>query len=312
MNSSDYSPCQLCPRQCSADRWAGTPGVCGETGELRIASVQAHMGEEPFFSGSRGSGTIFFAGCPCHCVFCQNWQISRRHGRGEVVSEEAFYRIAQTLIQRGVHNLNFVTPDHFWPHIENLCRRLRAEGVDLPFLFNSSGYQLPDIVTRYAEWIDIFLPDFKFADPQLAKRVMNDERYPEIALSALTRMIEAKGVLSPFDPSGDTLARRGVLVRHLVLPGNVENSRRVLDLLRLEFGRRLPISLMSQYTPVPNVLHQPPFHRKLATAEYQAVLDHALDLGFENILIQQPDPSGAFLPDFEQRAPFRGNTPDTP
>jgi putative pyruvate formate lyase activating enzyme len=266
-----------------------------------------HLGEEPCFSGTRGSGTFFFSGCACHCFFCQNWQISNAHGKGQAVSPDEFHRLALGLIERGVHNLNFVTPDHFWPHIEALCARLRDEGVQIPFLFNSSGYQLPAMISRYAAQMDIFLPDFKFADPVLARLVMRDERYPEIALEALRLMVAEKGFLEPFDPTGTELAKRGVLVRHLVLPGHVENTLRVLDLLREEFGRWLPLSLMSQYKPTPAAQTRPPFDRHLAPDEYQTALDHAQQLGFENLLVQPLAATDDFLPDFEQDKPFKGN-----
>ena len=307
MNFPDYTPCRLCPRQCGVDRLAGAAGVCGETAQLRLASWGPHLGEEPCFSGAHGSGTIFFTGCSCHCFFCQNWQISNVHGKGRAVSADEFHRIALGLIETGVHNLNFVTPDHFWPHIEALCARLRDEGVKIPFLFNSSGYQLPSMVARYAAQMDIFMPDFKFADPVLARLVMRDERYPEIALEALRLMVAEKGFLEPFDPTGTEPAKRGVLVRHLVLPGNVENTLRVLDLLREEFGRWLPVSLMSQYSPVPAAQTRPPFDRCLEPAEYQAALDHARELGFENLLVQPLAPTDDFLPDFDKDKPFKGN-----
>ena len=307
MDSSSYSSCRLCPRQCGTDRLVGAPGICGETAELRIASSGPHRGEEPCFTGRRGSGTIFFSGCSCHCFFCQNWQISNPRGKGQATSSDEFHRLALGLIALGVHNLNFVTPDHFWPHIEALCARLRTEGVTLPCLFNSSGYQLPAMVPRYAESMDIFLPDFKFADPALSRTVMRDERYPEIALESLRLMVAEKGFLDPFDPTGTDLAKRGVLVRHLVLPGHLDNTLRVLDLLREEFGRWLPLSLMSQYTPVPAAHARPPFDRPLALAEYQTVLDRAQDLGLENLLIQPLGASDDFLPDFEKEKPFRGN-----
>ena len=307
MTCSSYSPCLLCPRQCGVDRLGGKLGVCGETAQLRIASWGPHMGEEPCFTGSRGSGTIFFTGCSCHCFFCQNWQISNGHGDGRVVSAEEFHHIALSLVECGVHNLNFVTPDHFWPHIAALCRRLRDEGVQIPFLFNSSGYQLPAMVAEYAALMDIFMPDFKFADPALARRVLRDERYPEIALEALRIMVAEKGFLEPFDPSGQHPAKRGVLVRHLVLPGLVDNTLRVLNLLRAEFGRWLPISLMSQYKPTPAARQHPDFDRHLSCEEYQTALAHAQALGFENLLVQPLATTDDFVPDFQRPKPFRGN-----
>ena len=303
----DHSPCRLCPRLCSADRLAGIPGACGESSLLRIASHGPHLGEEPCFSGSRGSGAIFFSGCSSHCFFCQNWQISRVRGIGQTVSPTEFLRIALSLVDRGVHNLNFVSPDHFWPHVESLCSQLRADGVQIPFLFNSSGYHLPSLVPRYASLMDVFLPDFKFADPALARAVLRDDRYPALALDSLRIMVAEKGFLHPFDPSGAETAKTGVLVRHLVLPGHVDNSLRVLDLLREEFGRFLPLSLMSQYKPTPAAENRPPFNRHLSPDEYQAALDHAQNLGFENLLVQPLAATDEFLPDFEREKPFRGN-----
>lgn len=302
-----YDACRLCPRDCGAARSAGRPGACGETAELRIASAGPHFGEEPCFTGTRGSGAIFFAGCSCHCFFCQNWQISAGRAAGRPYGAEAFHALAADLVARGVHNLNFVTPGHWWPHIEILCRCLRAEGVGIPFLWNSSGYETATLVARQAELMDIFLPDFKFADPDLARAVMGDGRYPALALGALRAMVAAKGFLDPFDPSGAATARTGVLVRHLLLPGHVENTKSVLRLLRSEFGRYLPLSLMSQYLPVPATASRPPFDRPPAPAEYREAVDCALELGFENLFIQPLADTSDFLPDFTRDCPFEGN-----
>jgi putative pyruvate formate lyase activating enzyme len=304
-------PCTLCPRSCRADR-ASRPGFCGETATLRIATHTLHFGEEPPISGTRGSGAFFFSGCPCHCFFCQNAQISRPGGIGTPVAPDAFHAMALDLIARGAHNLNFVTPDHVWPHIATLCRRLRSEGQTLPFVFNSSGYHAPALLDEALPLMDIFLPDFKFADPALAARVMGDARYPEIALAALDRIVEAKGFLDTFDPTGQQPAHTGLLVRHLVLPGHVQNSLDALTLLRDRYGRHLPLSLMSQYTPPPSLAPlPPPFDRTLAPDEYQTVLDHAISLGFENLFCQpladpaSPDP---YTPDFTSPTPFPGNS----
>lgn len=304
---SAYDACRLCPRDCGAARSAGRTGVCGQTAELRIAAAGPHFGEEPCFTGTRGSGAIFFAGCSCHCFFCQNWQISSGRLPGRPLDAEAFHGLALDLLAKGVHNLNFVTPGHYWPHIEVLCRRLRAEGVDTPFLWNSSGYESADLVTRQAALADIFVPDFKFADSDLARRVMGDDCYPSLALGALRAMVEAKGFLAPFDSTGAQTARTGVLVRHLLLPGHVENTKRVLRLLRDEFGRYLPLSLMSQYLPVPATSGRPPFDRAPTSAEYSEAVDCAIDLGFRNLFIQPLSDTRDFLPDFTRDCPFEGN-----
>ena len=306
MNQDAYSECRLCPRDCGVDRTAGEKGVCRETAMCRVASSGPHFGEEPSFSGTRGSGTIFFAGCSSHCFFCQNHRISNEN-LGEALTPDGFLALGRRLAASGVHNLNFVTPDHFWPHIEHLCRTLRGEGVTIPFLFNSSGYQRPDLVDRYAQWIDIFMPDFKFADPALAKACMGDERYPALALDALRRMVERKGFLDPWDPSGARPAERGVLVRHLVLPGRVENSIAVLKLLHHEFGKLLPLSVMSQFHPVPACFERELLTRRITAEEHRRIHELVDELGFRHVYIQEHSQGLEFLPDFREDEPFEGN-----
>lgn len=302
-----YKNCALCPRGCEVDRTKGALGFCGESAECRVSFIGPHFGEEPSFTGSKGSGTVFFSGCSSQCFFCQNYQISIQHdGRavtpGELLSE------VRTLLSKGVHNLNFVTPDHFWPHIESLCRALREEGIKIPKLFNCSGYQEPEKVESYAREMDIFLPDLKFAEPELAEMCMGDERYPEIALKALRKMVELKGFLEPWDTTGAETAARGVLVRHLVLPGHVENSLKALKLLHKEFGPEIPLSVMSQFRPVPGCFQRTAFERMLSSGEYEQVLALAEELGFEKVYTQGLKEETAFLPDFKDPDdPFSGN-----
>lgn len=303
---ANYVFCRLCPRDCGVDRTKGNKGVCGETATCRVASYGLHFGEEPCFSGTRGSGTIFFTGCSSHCFFCQNYQISNQ-GMGDPVSPQRLFEMARDLISQGAHNVNFVTPDHFWPHVEYVCRKLRACGVAPPFLFNSSGYQREDMISRYAECMDIFMPDFKFSDPELARLCMGDARYPDIALAAIRRMVELKGFLRPWDPTGREPAREGVLVRHLILPGHVDNSLRVLRLLRSEFGRLLPLSVMSQFHPVPACRQRRQLVRRISQEEHERVHDMVAELDFQHVFVQPYLPSAEFLPDFEKDEPFEGN-----
>lgn len=314
------APCALCPRDCGARRLSA-PGRCGESATLRIASYGRHFGEEPCFTGTRGSGAFFFSGCPCHCFFCQNAQISSPRGLGDPVTPGRFHEMAIRLLDEGAHNLNFVTPDHVWPHIEALCRRLRdapahPAAATVPFLFNSSGYHTPGLLDRALAVCDIFLPDFKFSSPALAAEVMGDPRYPDIALRALEKILAAKGFLYPFDPTGAETAREGLLVRHLVLPGHLPETLDALQLLRREFGRLLPLSLMSQYTPTPAAIARgTPWNRPLGPDEYAQAVDAAQSLGFENLFIQPltpPDAPDPFLPDFSAPAPFPGNPPPPP
>ena len=307
MDIAPYKNCQLCPRDCKVDRTKGPLGFCGEGAECRVTFIGPHFGEEPSFTGTRGSGTIFVSGCSSQCFFCQNYQISIQHDGRTITSEELLSEV-RALLLKGVHNLNFVTPDHFWPHIQLLCRALREEGTKAPRIFNCSGYQRPDRVKTYAEEMDIFLPDFKFAEPELAKMCMGDARYPEIALEALRAMVESKGFLEPWDTTGARTAGRGVLVRHLVLPGYVGNSLKVLKLLHREFGPGLPLSIMSQFRPVPGCFQKKKLQQALSPKEYEQVLALVEDLGFEKVYTQELREGAEFLPDFKDPTdPFPGN-----
>lgn len=312
MSLSPFENCRLCPRLCGADRAHGKTGVCGETDALRIAYAGLHRGEEPPISSRRGSGAFFFAGCPCHCCHCQNWQISSLPAdngavRVRTFSDTEFLAAARSLVSRGAANLNFVTPEHVWPHVSRLLAALRAEGTALPAVWNSSGYVRAELVGDYAKQIDIFLPDCKFDSPGLARLVMGDADYPALALAAIERMVEAKGFLRPFDEMGRTPAKEGVMVRHLVLPGHAADSIAVLTRLHAHFGPGLPLSVMSQYTPVPATERMPPFDRRLAREEYDLVLDAVERLGFEHVFIQPMEDDSSrdpFLPDFRAENPF--------
>lgn len=302
-----YKKCQLCPRDCKVDRTHGKLGFCGESATCAVAFLGAHFGEEPSFTGYRGSGTIFFSGCSSQCFFCQNHQISIQHDGRAVTPAELFSEVKE-LVHKKVHNLNFVTPDHFWPHIQVLCQALREEGIKIPKLFNCSGYQKAEKVKEYAQEMDIFLPDFKFAEPELAKMCMGDARYPEIALKSLREMIQFKGFLEPWDTTGLQTASRGVLVRHLVLPGHPENSLKVLKLLHKEFGPGIPLSVMSQFQPVSECCKRHELERTVRIQEYEQVLELVIKLGFERVYTQELKEETAFLPDFrDPKDPFSGN-----
>lgn len=301
--------CRICPRECLADRDEGERGLCGETSRLRIAAMLPHFGEEPCVSGKNGSGTVFFSGCSCGCFFCQNYQISHQ-GMGRIYTEDEFFAALKKLAARGVHNLNFVTPDHFWPQIRRVLVRLREDGLDIPFLWNTSGYCLAEVVREQARLVDVFLPDFKFSDGALAERCMGDARYPELALAAISEMVDATGFLRPYDETGEMTATRGTLVRHLVLPGQYENSIRALDLLYEHFGPRLPLSIMSQFMPMPECRVRGMFTTKVERSMYEDVCRHAQDLGFTRIFAQLDSGDDGFAPDFSQENPFVANRPE--
>jgi putative pyruvate formate lyase activating enzyme len=306
-----FKQCFLCPRECGVDRLDGgeqsNVGFCRQDARLRVAYVGPHFGEEPPLTGTRGSGTVFFTGCSLRCSFCQNYQISSE-GLGEYLEmEDLFARVEGMIIREQVHNINFVTPDHFFPHVFELVTLLRSKSYALPIVFNLSGYQSVPLLKSAERYVDIYLPDFKYADRDLAKTLSKCPNYPEVALAALSEMISQKGFLDSFD-TGDSLAKKGVLVRHLILPGHVKNSLDALTTLFVEFGAELPLSLMSQYVPVtPQKVEA--LNRYLTGEEFDEVYSHALDLGFRHLFVQFPeDPSAQdrppFLPDFRLDKPF--------
>lgn len=314
-----YRNCRLCPRACGVDRLSGQRGFCRERAHLRIATIEAHFGEEPPFSGLNGSGTVFFSGCSLRCMYCQNYQISRM-GIGESSSVlEAARCIFQLWQLERVHNLNLVTPDHFLPHVIALVEELRQRGAGLPVIYNVSGYQQVEALRLVEPYVDIYLADFKYGDPKLAAWLSKAEDYPGKALEAIEEMLRQKGFLETWEqaqgaPHGTSfpLAKRGVMVRHLVLPGQLNNSLDALKMLFIEFGPGLPLSLMSQYAPVGNHLPRE-LQRMISAEEFQEVLDLALGLGFRNILYQPLDGASnsdretPFLPDFRKKRPFPGN-----
>ncbi len=312
LDLAPYRHCELCPRRCGVDRTAGQHGFCGESAELHIASIGAHFGEEPPLVGQEGSGTIFLTGCSCGCFFCQNYQLSSEH-LGELLSVEETVRRIQALCAphdggRGVRNVNLVTPDHFWPHLREVIRRLRESGCDLPIIWNSSGFSRVELLAQQAEVVDIFLPDFKYADPALAKRCMGRDDYPAVAREGIRELVDRKGFLRPFDEAGEVPANRGVLVRHLVLPGEVANSIAVLDQLYADHGPRLPISVMRQFRPMPECFRRNDLTRLVTDEEYAQVIDHVRQLGFTRVFIQPECGDENFVPDFRHAGePFKGN-----
>ena len=217
--------------------------------------------------------------------------------------------IAETkeLIAKGVHNLNFVTPEHWWPHIQQLCEAIRQDYPELPFVWNSSGYSRVEMLREQTKIIDIFLPDFKFSDPNLSQRCIHTTDYPSVARDAIRYLVDAVGFLRPFDETGEITASRGVMVRHLVLPGFVENSLQILEWLYDDFGPKLPISIMSQFTPVPACAEQDFLNRRLTKDEYQQVCDKVDELGFTRVFLQPDFGDDAFMPDFNDQQPFEGN-----
>lgn len=279
------SECRLCPRRCGADRAAGA-GVCHMGSAVRVARAAPHYGEEPCVSGERGSGAVFFSGCPLGCVYCQNYALSR--GRiGETVSVERLAEIFSALEAKGVHNLNLVTGTPFVPQI------LEALGIaepKIPVVWNTSGYETVGTVDALSERVSAFLPDYKYADPALAARYSRAPDYPAAARAAIRRMVGHTGA---FELDRDGLLRRGVVIRHLVLPGQIENTRSVLRWIADTFAPgTVLVSLMAQYTPCGNLEQFPELRRTLTDEEWDAALAVLAETGLEDGYVQELSASG--------------------
>ena len=285
------SACTLCPRRCGVDRAKGEVGVCGVDSTLRIARAAPHYWEEPCLSGTKGSGTVFFVGCSLGCVFCQNHAL-RAPTAGHALTVEELAAVFRDLEGQGVHNLNLVTATHY---TDAVAAALTLARPTVPVVWNSGGYELPETLARLAGLVDVFLPDYKFDDPALAAALAGAPDYPEVALAAIAKMVELVGA-PVFDGAG--MLTRGVLVRHLVLPGHADASMKALKTLRRAFGDDVLISVMSQYTPMPGMT--PPLDRPVSEDEYELVLDYADHLGITAGFRQEGGAVGeSFIPDFE-------------
>ena len=309
--------CALCPRKCSVDRSSGSSslkkGICGQSEKIKIARAALHYWEEPCISGKNGSGAVFFSGCSLKCIFCQNREISAG-GFGKEISIERLGEIFLELQEKGAENINLVTPSHFIPQIKEAIDSVR-NNLKLPIVYNSSGYESVESLKLLEGYIDIYLPDFKYADKSLAAELSKAGDYPECALQAIDEMVRqvsqkqtegchTEGICS-FDDRG--MMRRGVIIRHLVLPGHVHNSKDVLNLLYERYNNELYYSIMNQYTPpsdkvILNALSRehPELTRKVTKREYEKVMDYALSLGITRAYIQEGDTaSESFIPMFD-------------
>lgn len=288
--------CRLCPRNCGADRSSGKKGYCGAGAEILVARAALHMWEEPCISGSEGSGAVFFSGCSLGCVFCQNRSISRGE-RGEKISAERLAQIMLELQDQKANNINLVTAGHFVPQIAAALALAKEQGLRIPVVYNSSGYEKAETLGMLSGLVDVYLPDFKYMDPELAAAYSRAPDYVETAKAALREMVSQTG-LPMFDERG--MITRGVIVRHLLLPGHVADSRRVVEYLFKTYGNRIYISLMNQYTPMPAVAADPLLSRKVTKREYDRLVDYALSLGVEQGFIQEGETAKeSFIPEFD-------------
>ena len=284
--------CTLCPRNCGAERTAESgAGVCRMGTQPKIARAALHMWEEPCISGMRGSGAVFFSGCGLRCVFCQNEAISQQ-GEGKIVTPQRLADIFRELEAQGAHNINLVTAAHFVPAVLEAMNLYRP---NIPIVYNSSGYESVETLRMLSGVVDIYLPDYKYIDPNMAAMLSGARDYPDVAFAAIAEMIRQTGA-PVYDENG--MMTRGTLIRHLVLPGLTGDSMKILTRIRNEFPG-IPVSLMGQYTPCGRALSISGMDRKIKKKEYARVLAHMEAIGLDGYRQELGSADGAFIPSFD-------------
>ena len=273
------SPCMVCPRHCRVDRLAGEKGVCRTGSRAIVSSYAPHFGEESPLVGSGGSGTIFFTNCNLLCLFCQNYEISHL-GQGIETDSGQLASMMVSLQRQGCHNINFVTPSHVVPQIVAALPKAVDKGLTIPLVYNSSGYDSPETLKLLEGIIDIYMPDFKFWHQETAKRYAKAPDYPEVARQALLEMHRQVGDLVVGD---DGVAVRGLLVRHLVMPGGLDETGEIMRFLAQEISRDTYVNVMDQYRPCGKAYECPPIDRRLTNEEYREALRSAKDAGLHRL-----------------------------
>ena len=283
--------CTVCPRNCMADRTGGK-GFCGVGDGFRVARAAPHFWEEPCISGVNGSGTVFFSGCNLGCVFCQNYEVSHS-AFGRDLTDTELMKVFDSLIESGVHNLNLVTPTHYAPR---LAKVLKEYNSPVPVVWNSSGYEKAETLKHLEGLVDIYLPDIKYFDSAPALKYSGAADYFDRASEAVREMFRQVGLLET-DENG--IAKKGIIIRHMVIPGNISQAVKVFSWVRENFSPEISISVMRQYTPYGKALDMPPINRRLSAKEYSIVKEKILALGFENCNFQGKDSAKEnFIPDF--------------
>jgi putative pyruvate formate lyase activating enzyme len=298
------SHCTLCPRECGVDRFRGGDGYCGMDAGLNIASICIHRGEEPPVSGPYGICNIFFAGCNLHCIYCQNHDISRPGATYSPVSMsfKSVLDQIESILSDGIIAVGFVSPSHVIPQVKAILRGLAERGLRPVTVYNTNSYDKQDVIDSLDTLIDVYLPDYKYIDPELSGKYSDAPDYPGIALKALKRMYYQKGSVLHMDEQGR--AESGMLIRHLVLPGHAGESRNVLKSIAEELSAGVHISLMSQFHPAGEVRNHPVLSRPLYTREYNEVAREMERLGFRNGWLQDMDSYRNYRPDFRKIDPF--------
>jgi len=293
--------CNICPRKCNIEYRAGNTGFCGVSDnsdgprEIKLARAALHFYEEPCISGKNGSGAVFFSGCNLRCVFCQNHNIANCKV-GKAVSIERLADIFLELQEKKAHNINLVTPSHYAYQIIDAIKLAREKGLNIPIVYNTSAYDSVETLKALEGYVDVYLPDYKYADSKLAGELSRAENYPDKAIEAIREMIRQVGM----PVVEDDIIKSGVIIRHLVLPGNVRNSKAVIDRLVSEFGTDITLSIMNQYTPIEGLELPGELGRTVTDREYNKVLDYAFDKGLANGFFQDGETcKESFIPAFD-------------
>lgn len=295
--------CRLCPRNCGADRASGRTGFCGVTDEIRVGRAALHFWEEPCISGKSGSGAVFFSGCPLRCVYCQNFDLSRARA-GEKISTGRLAEIFLELEAKGANNINLVTPTQYTIPIIKAVRSAREQGLSVPIVYNCGGYESVQTLRMLDGIVDIYLTDFKYMDASAAEKYSRARDYPEVAKAALSEMVR-QCPTPEFDKNN--LMEKGVIVRHLLLPGQVNDGKRVVRYVYETYGDQVFLSLMNQYTPFSRVTESfPELARKVTKREYDVLTDYAISIGVTSAFIQEgATAKESFIPDFDGEGVLR-------
>lgn len=298
------SDCTLCPRECRVNRFEGGSGYCRSDAGMNIASICIHRGEEPPISGAEGICNIFFSGCNLRCIYCQNHEISRPGTgfRERSVSFNETLDTVSSILSKGIKAVGFVSPSHVVPQVKAIIMGLNKRGLNPITVYNTNSYDKRETLKSIDGMINVYLPDFKYVTPELSETFSDASDYPEIAFRAVKEMFYQKGSVLATD--GEGRAESGILLRHLVLPGHAEESKKVLRIIAEEISSGVHLSLMSQYHPTPFVSNHPDLKRALYKAEYESVVETMEDLGFRNGWIQDMDSYRNYRPDFRKENPF--------
>lgn len=290
----ELESCTLCPRNCKVNRYKST-GVCGASDIIKVAHYGLHYWEEPIISGDSGSGTIFFSYCNLKCIFCQNYKISTG-GYGKEITEERLQELCLELQEKGANNINLVTPIHYVPQIVSSIHKIKDDKLKIPVVYNTSSYENVSTIQMLDGTIDIYLADLKYFDDNLACNYSHCKDYFQYASQAIREMVKQVGKFV----IENGLMKRGVIVRILILPGHVEDAKRLVHYLYTTYYDTIIISLMNQYTPLKKFDNYPNLNRKVSDDEYQEVIDYAIDLGVKYAFIQEGETqSESFIPNFD-------------